>query len=286
MEPTMTKAEIAKAKKAERNAKAYEANKQKIAEQNAQKKDEISLKNKEAYEKNKEVIADKYQKNKEVIKKAREEKIEGMSWKEVDEFKEKKCEYAREYYEKNKDMIIEKKEQREIAKALEQEPRKQKYRAESIRLYKLDPLLHPHNPETDLSEPTKTRVHKPKNNEENKIISVIQLIERETYEPTPIKKSHVKVNVKIKPTPPLKPPQQPIPVLPIATETASGPVILKYKLGEYYDEDDEFIYFEEISEEDVFSMKLDEIKKIEYKKHMLNYNKYIVNEIEREMYST
>jgi hypothetical protein len=41
-----------------------------------------------------------------------------------------------------------------------------------------------------------------------------------------------------------------------------------------------------MSEEDIFTMKLGEIKKIEYKKHMLNYNKYIVNEIEREMYST
>jgi hypothetical protein len=74
----MTKAEIAKAKKAERNrlayqakkekiAEVYQANKEKIAEQNAEKKEEISLKNREAYQANKEKIAEVYQANKEKI---------------------------------------------------------------------------------------------------------------------------------------------------------------------------------------------------------------------------
>ena len=49
-ETKQTKAEIAKAKKAERNRLAYQANKEKIAQENANKKEEISLKNKEAYQ--------------------------------------------------------------------------------------------------------------------------------------------------------------------------------------------------------------------------------------------
>lgn len=280
----MTKAEIAKMKKAERNAKAYqankeklaleyEANKQKISEQNAQKKDEISFKNKEAYEKNKEVIADKYQKNKKVIKKAREKKIEAMSHKETDEFKEKNCEYAHEYYEKNKDMIKEKQEEREIAKALEHRGNQLHYRRDQIRKHKEDPLLYPHNPETYIAPPKKTRVHKPKNNEENKIICAVQEIVKETPEPIPAKKSNVKVNIKIKPKPAPTPPQELAPVLPIATETSSFLRILTY-----YDDDlEEDISFEEMSEEERFCIPRDEEhaqKQREYKFKFLKYRQY------------
>lgn len=263
----MTKSEIAKQKTKERKALVYQANKEKlaleyqakkdeIAKQNAERKEEISLKNAKAYEEQKK-------------------KIEAMSWKETDEFLEKRSEKAREYYEKNKDMLKEKQKEREIAKAIKQEPRRQKYREESIRLHKLDPLLHPYNPETDLVEPKKKRVIKPLNTEENKIICAVQSIENTTIIQEP--KSKPKISIKLK----SKPRQLPT----ISNETIKSPTILKYKLGEYYDESDEFIYFEEISEEDIFGMTLDEIKKTEYKKHMLNYNKYILNEIEREMNS-
>jgi len=271
----MTKTEIAKAKKAERNARAYEANKQKIAEQNAQKKDDISLKNKESYEKNKELIADKYQKNKEAIKKAREKKIKTMSHKQTDEFKEKNCEYAREYYEKNKDMIKEKKEEREIAKAIEQEPRRLAYRKESIRLHKLDPLLHPYNPETDLSEPKKKRMHTQKNIDDNKIISVIQPIEREIYEPIPIKKLNY---TKAPPKAPPIPPQQPIPVLRIATETSSS-----MRIFSYYDEDlDEDVSFEEMPEEELYGEPRDEDHKKRQREYKLKKAKYNRQEQERK----
>ena len=280
----MTKAEIAKMKKAERNAKAYqankeklaleyEANKQKIAEQNAQKKDEISFKNKESYEKNKEVIADKYQNNKKQIKKVREKKIEAMSHKETDEFKEKNCEYAREYYEKNKDMIKEKQEEREIAKALANRGNQLHHRREAIKNNKKDPLLYPHNPETYIAPPKKTRVHKPKNNEENVIICKVQEIEKVIPEPTPTKKSNVKVNVKIKPKPAPKPSQEPAPVLPIATETSSSPRILTY-----YDDDlDEDISFEEMTDEERFCIPRDEEhaqRQREYKFKFLKYRQY------------
>lgn len=267
----MTKAEIAKQKTKERKALAYQANKEKlaleyqakkdvIAEKNAQKKEEISLKNAKAYEEQKK-------------------KIEAMSWKETDEFLEKRSEKAREYYEKNKDMLKEKQEEREIAKAIKQEPRRQKYREEAIRLHKLDPLLHPYNPETDLVEPKKKRIVKPINTEENKIICAVQIIENTTIIQEP--KSKPKISIKLK--------SKPRPLPDMSMETAPGPVILKYKLGEYYDEDDAFIYFEEMSEEYLFGETIDdahEIKKTEYKKHMLNYNKYVLNEIEREMYRT
>lgn len=277
----MTPAELAKLKTKERKAKAYQAikeqkakeyelikeqkakeyqlNKDEIAKRNAERKEEISLKNAKAYEMQKK-------------------KIEAMSWKETDEFFEARSDKAREYYEKNKDTLKEKQEQREIAKAIKREPNRLHYRRDQIRLHKLDPVLYPYNPETDLVEPKKKRVHKPKNNEENKIICAVQHIDSMTPVPTPAKKSKVKVNVKVKMTP------RPAPA--ISNETSNAPAILKYKLGEFYDETDEFIYFEEMSEEELFGCSLGpahEIKKAEYKKHMLNYNKYMLIEIEREM---